>query len=298
MDILAELINVLTGYGRAALQVLPAIVIAIGVLVGFWFLAGLARRGAESLSKRITDDTSLQRLAGTSARILVSVLGLFTAAAIVFPGLDAGDLISVLGLTSVAVGFAFKDIFQNFLAGIIILTQRPFVIGDQIEGPDVQGTVQDISIRATEICTFDGRTIIIPNSALFTEAVTVNTAQALRRTTFSTGIGYDEDIEHARRVIGTALEECDLVVSNPAPQVHVVEHGGSSINFDIRYWSKSDQASVNSALDQVATSIKYALDDAHIEIPFPQHTLHLESLPEFLIERGEDDEEIGLRSVH
>lgn len=265
--------EVLLGYANDFLEVLPAIAIAIVVLLLFVVGAGLAKKLVAKFSERFTADASLQSLFGQLTKVIVIVLGLFTAAAIIFPGLSAGHLVSVLGLSSVAIGFAFKDIFQNFLAGILILSGRPFRIGDQIETNGLEGTVDHISIRNTLIHTYDGQEIIVPNAQIFTNPITVRTARKARRTTFTTGIGYGEDIEHGRDVIRKAVEGCEHVLEEPAPQIYVSAHDSSSVNFDIRYWTESSIGSVWKARDEVATAIKYALDEADIEIPYPYRTV-------------------------
>ncbi|MFP3354118.1 mechanosensitive ion channel, partial [Pseudoalteromonas sp. SIMBA_153] len=96
-------------------------------------------------------------------------------------GFTPAKLIGALGIGSVAIGFAFKDIFQNLLSGILLLISEPFRIGDQIVSGDYEGTVEDIKIRATTIRTYDGRQVVIPNSDLYTSALTVNTAYKQRR---------------------------------------------------------------------------------------------------------------------
>jgi small-conductance mechanosensitive channel len=277
---LFELQDVLLGYANSFIAVLPSIAIAILVLLAFMALSGLASRMVQKFSNRFTDDKSLQSLFGTTTKVLVVILGTFSAAAVVFPGLSAGHLVSVLGLSSVAIGFAFKDIFQNFLAGILILSGRPFTIGDQIETNSFEGTVDHISIRSTSIKTYDGQRVIIPNSVIFTNPMTVRTAFPKRRTTFITGIGYDEDIETAREVIRDAVTSCETVLEVPAPQVFVMEHADSAVNFHIRYWTKSVMSGVRNAQDQVATAVKYALDDAGIEIPYPYRTVEFFDLSE------------------
>ncbi len=270
---LLEFHEILLGYANDFLEILPAIAIALIVLALFVVAANLLKKLVSGFSRRFTVDKNLQSLFGQLTKVLVIVLGVFTAAAIVFPGLSAGHLVSVLGLTSVAIGFAFKDIFQNFLAGILILSGRPFRIGDQIETNGLEGTVEHISIRNTTIETYDGQLIIIPNSHIFTNPTTVRTARDLRRTTFATGIGYDEDIDSAREVIREAVNSCEHVLDDPEPQIYVSEHAASSVNFDVRYWTKSSIASVWKARDEVATSIKYALDEAGIEMPYPYRTV-------------------------
>jgi small-conductance mechanosensitive channel len=274
-DQLTSIYDIFTGFLNDALSILPEFITALVVLVAFIVAGRLSRRGARKVAGKVFDDPSLQSLTATITSTVFIVVGLFVSAALLFPGLEAGDLVGVLGLSSVAVGFAFKDIFQNFLAGVLILSRRPFKIGDQIETNSFEGTVEDISFRSTELITFDGEKVVIPNSSIFTNPVTVQTARPLRRSRFSTGIGYDHDIETARQVIIDAVGRCDLVETEPGPTVRVTEHGSSSVNFDVLFWTKSDQSSGNNAKDQVATAVKYALDDAGIEIPFPQQTLHL-----------------------
>lgn len=270
---LLEFQDVLLGYANEFIEVLPAIGIAIVVLLIFVGLSSLTKRMVAKFSGRFTDDKSLQSLFGTICKVTVIVIGAFAAAAIIFPGLSAGHLVSVLGLSSVAIGFAFKDVFENFLAGILILSGRPFLIGDQIETNGYEGTVEHISIRSTSLKTYDGQRVIIPNSKIFTNPMTVRTAFPQRRTTFVTGIGYDEDIEAARQVIRDAVESCETVLAEPEPQVFLMEHGDSSVNFHIRYWTKSVISGVKNAQDEVATAVKYALDDAGIEIPYPYRTV-------------------------
>jgi len=270
---IVSVVDILQGYTNAALKHLPTIGSALALLFVVFIISKFTKRFGERVSKKITDDLSLQSLFRTTLQVLVWAVGLFAAAAIVFPGLKAGDLVGVLGLSSVAIGFAFKDIFQNFLAGVLILTQRPFSISDQIARGDIEGTVESISIRSTTIKTYDGQRVIVPNSELYTNPVTVRTAQDARRTTFATGIAYEEDIETAREVITDALRQCDLVHTTPAPQIYVSNHGASSVDFDVRYWTDSDKATVVKALDQVATAVKYALDDAEIEIPYTYRTV-------------------------
>lgn len=280
---IVEVQHVLMGYANDAIAILPSIVIAAVVFLVFLVLASVLQKVVGKLSAKVTDDASLQSLFGTTTRVIVIVFGVFAAAATVFPGLSAGDLIGVLGLTSVAIGFAFKDIFQNFLAGVLILAQRPFHIGDQIVTNDFEGTVEKINIRSTEIRTYDGQLVILPNGSIYINPVTVRTAFPLRRTTFAAGIGYDEDIDTARQVIYDALADCDDVVDDPAPQVYVSAHDSSSVNFDVRYWTKPQIADVWKAKDEVGTKIKYALDAAGIEIPYPYRTVEFHDLTE----RGE-----------
>ena len=262
-----QVTNVFTEYVNTFWEILPSILIALVVFIIFWIAAKVARSVAVRISESTVEDKSLQNLFGTIANVAMIVFGIFAAASVLFPGLSAGDLVGVLGLSSVAIGFAFKDIFQNFLAGILILAQRPFHINDQIIAGDYEGTVEDIQIRSTQIKTYSGERVIIPNAEIYGSAIQVRTAFDKRRTTFQTGIGYGEDIDQGREVIIDALEECEHVLDNPEPQIYVSSHGDSSVNFNVRYWTDSRAASVARAQNEVATRVKYALDEADIEIP-------------------------------
>ena len=138
---------------------------------------------------------------------MVLGLGLLFAATIVIPSLKPGDLIAGLGVSSVAIGFAFKDILQNWMAGLLILLRQPFEIDDQIEVNGFEGTVERIETRATIIETYDGQRVVVPNSDIYTHAVLVKTAHEKRRSQYDVGIGYGDDIDRACEVIRAAVEQ-------------------------------------------------------------------------------------------
>jgi small-conductance mechanosensitive channel len=142
---------------------------------------------------------------GRLSQGIIILVGLFVALSIVIPSFKAGDLVQLLGISGVAIGFAFRDILQNFLAGILILLTEPFEINDQIVFKNFEGTVENIQTRATTIRTYDGRRIVIPNSELFTNAVTVNTAFENRRLEYDVGIGYGDNIDQAKELMLEAV---------------------------------------------------------------------------------------------
>lgn len=172
-----------------------------------------------------------------------------------------------LGITSVAVGFAFKDVLQNFFAGILILWRRPFVIGDQIRFKEYEGTVEEINIRSTRLRTYDGERAILPNGEVYTSAVLVRTAYGSRRVRFEVGIGYLDDLEKGRNAIKRVLDRTRGVLKEPAPWIYVSELAPSSVNFTVYFWTGSQQAEVLRVRDEVATGIKYILDEESIEMP-------------------------------
>ncbi len=251
------------------LERLPYLVIALIVFVLFWFFGSIVRSVIRATGAKTRLDVTLAELLGRLASVLFIILGVFVAAVVIFPGFNPGDLVAGLGITSVAVGFAFKDILQNFFAGILILWRKPFIVGDQIKFREFDGTVEEINVRSTRIKTYDGERAVIPNGDIYTNAVLVRTAFDRRRASIIVGIGYQDSIEEARTAVMNVLESTKGVLDEPAPSVHVVELAGSSVNLKVLFWTKSQKSDVRVASDMVATGIKLALDEAGIDMPYP-----------------------------
>lgn len=252
------------------LILLPNLV--VGLLVfGLFFLAA---RGLRGLARRFSEERRRHRNLGLVLGRLVYgstiVLGALVALTIIFPSFSPANLISALGIGGIVVGFAFRDIAQNFLAGILILLTEPFRIDDQIVYGGFEGTVEDIQVRATTIRTYDGRRVVIPNAELFTNTVTVNTAFDKRRLEYDVGIGYGDDISTARRLILEAIRSVDGVLSEPAPDALVVELAGSTVNIRARWWIQPPRrADALDLQDRVLQAIKERLTANGIDLPFP-----------------------------
>ena len=247
---------------------LPFIVIGVVVFFLFYLLAKLAR----SLIHRFTDDrkgANLGRVLGRLAQWAILFIGLLVAVAIIAPSVTPAKLLSTLGIGGVAIGFAFKDILQNFLAGILILLSQPFRVGDQIVSGDFEGTVESIETRATHIKTYDGKRVVIPNSDIYTRPIVVNTHYDVTRAEYAVGIGYGDDIAQARDRMLAAIRSVDGVSANPEPDVLVDELAGSTVNLKARWWSRSSRADVVSVSSEVIEAIKRAMDEAAIDMPFP-----------------------------
>ncbi len=254
---------------------LPLIGVGVAVFLLFLAIAYGSRKLIKMAALKARIDPMLASLLSRIGNIVIIVFGLFVAATVIFPGVNAGDLIAGLGIGSVALGFAFKDVLQNLFAGFLILLYRPFQIGDQIKIDDFEGTVEEINVRATKIKTYDGERVVIPNSDLYMKAVLVRTAFPARRTKITVGIGYDEDHEKARSILLDVLTKTEGVLENPAPDVNVVELADSSVNLKLLFWTDSQQTSTRKASDRVVSAVKKALDAAGIEIPFPQRVINM-----------------------
>jgi small conductance mechanosensitive channel len=249
---------------------LPNIVLAAIVFFLFFFAARAFKVVVKRLTRRHRQARNLGMVLGRLSQGIIILLGLFVALAIVLPSFKPGDLIQLLGISGVAVGFAFRDILQNFLAGILILLTEPFQIDDQIVFKNFEGTVEEIQTRATTIRTYDGRRVVIPNSELFTNSVTVNTAWENRRLEYDVGIGYGDDIDRAKQLMLEAVRSVDEVLNNPAPDVLVMELAESTVNIRVRWWiSPPRRAESLDSRDRVLTAIKKKLTTNGIDLPFP-----------------------------
>jgi len=201
------------------------------------------------------------------------VLGVTIAAIILFPGMTPVKVLGALGLGSIAVGFAFKDIVENFMAGILILWRFPFDPGDFIRWNGVEGKVEQITVRMTLIRQTDGELVVLPNAILFKDPVNVLTTLPIRRTTVICGVAYGEDVDRSREVIHAAVAACDTVSRKRPVEIFAQEFADSSINFEVTWWCGATPLDVRQSRDQVVAAVKRALDDAGIEIPFPYRTL-------------------------
>jgi small-conductance mechanosensitive channel len=251
-------------WGRAFSARLPYIIAGLVVIFAFVIVGRLVRRGIVAAGKRSRLDSAQSAMLARVAGMLVVLLGVLIAAVVVFPSFAAGDLITGLGITSIAVGFALKDILQNFFAGILLLWQRPFRVGDQVRIKDFEGTIEEINIRSTQLHTYDGERIVIPNSDVYTNAVIVRTAYDRRRLQLRVGIKATEAIDRARDAIRNAVG--NIAVAEPAPDVRVDSFTAGSVNLAIGIWVKPDYQSAVTAADATFAAIKRALEEAGIAL--------------------------------
>lgn len=262
----------ITAIWNQTLAAFPSLVIATVVVIFTWLIA----KGAGIISRKITGKTelrgSLRHLLQKIVKLTIWIIGLMIAAVVVFPDFTPGSLIAGLGIGTVAVGFAFKDIFENFFAGIMIMMREKMQLGDIIEVEGILGTVEHISIRETYIRQFSGELTIMPNAMLFQSPVQIWTDAPKRRFEVVIGVSYDTDLNRASSVLQQAVESCELVDKERPIQVLADTFNSSSVDFLVRWWAASSGAESAFNRDQVIRAIKAALDDAKIEIPFPYVT--------------------------
>ena len=258
----------------SAVKIFPAIITALIIIMLTRYAAQFVTKIADNIGLKTLKSKSLQSLLSKTANITTWIFGIVLACVIAFPGLRLGDIIATLGLGSVAVGFAFQDIFKNFLSGILILIQRPFRIDDQIVIGDYEGTIEKIDIRTTKIRTYTGERILMPNSEVFTSAVRVRTAYSKRRTDLAVGVDYNTSLPEAKQILQKSIEAVEGVLNKPDPEIDIVGFGDSSIDFIVRYWTKPRQPDVRTTQTRAMIAIKQALDAADIGIPYPIRTVY------------------------
>ena len=264
----------LHGWWTGLVEALPRLGVALGLILLTWIAARVLRSVVARLARRARTRANLvevlQMIAGTATWFVGGLIALTIA----FPSITPSGALTTLGLGSVAIGFAFKDTFENFLAGLLILFREPFQIGDFVECEALEGRIEAITIRDTRIRQTDGQLVVMPNHALFQNPVTVRTDLELRRVTIIVGVAYGEDVDAARKVIHDAVVHVNSVRDDVHDvQVFAQAFGSSSIDFEVAWWTGSRPIDIRASRDQVVAAVKRALDEAGIEIPFPYRTL-------------------------
>jgi small conductance mechanosensitive channel len=260
---------------------LPNFVLALAIFMLFYFVAKRTRLFVVKLTERQHKAKNLGIILGKLAQSAVIITGLLVVLSVLFPSFNPGDLIQLLGIGSVAIGFAFHDLFQNFLAGILLLLTAPFRIGDQIVVQQYEGTVEDIAMRATTIKTYDGRRIVIPNTDLFTNSVTVNTAFENRRLEYEIEISFDEDNERVKGLILETLAGLDGILSHPPAEVLVVALTSSGVRLRIAWWTREHgHPGMLHLQDKVLTALKNQLAAHQVAFPTQSQHIFLQPLPE------------------
>ena len=251
-------------------QRVPYICIAIAVFIIFWLLTKLFKFFIrKTLENRSYTRQNLVLVLNRVGSTFILFFGFLIALVIAIPGFTPSQLIGALGIGSVAIGFAFKDIFQNLLSGVLILLSEPFRIGDDIVVNGMEGNVEDIQIRATFLRSPDGRRIVIPNATVYTSAVTVNNAYQRRRCEFVVGIGYEDDMQKAKKIIMDILDRNLNVLSQPGFSVNVTALADFSINLTVRWWVNTTETTTSASISEIQELVVTAFDEKGISIPYP-----------------------------
>ncbi|MDQ8952621.1 mechanosensitive ion channel family protein [Acinetobacter rudis] len=251
-------------------QRVPYIIIAIIVILIFWLLSKLFKFFiSKTIANRSYTRQNLVLVLNRLGSTLIVFFGFLIAMVIAIPGFTPAQLMSALGIGSVAIGFAFKDIFQNMLSGILILLGEPFRIGDTIIVNNMEGTVEDIQVRATFLRSPDGRRVVIPNATVYTSSVIVSTAYTQRRCEFNVGIGYEDDVQKAKHIILAILDREQTILTTPKFSVNVSNLADFSVKLSVIWWVDTQETSTSASISQVQERVVEAFHQEKISIPYP-----------------------------
>lgn len=275
----------LVEYWVGFIEHLPNLLAGLAVLLLTFIVSAITQRVLSRVLKRSHMRESLKELVIRILSIIIWVVGFMLTAVIIFPNVDPASIFGAMGIASLAIGFAFKDIFENFFAGILLLWKFPFENGDFIECEGVEGRVEAVTIRMTKIRKVTGELVVMPNSTLFSNPVDVLTDLPKRRITIITGIAYDESLEEAIPLIEQTVQGCTTVANNKPVQIFAQGFGSSSLDVEVTWWADPTPVDVRRSRSEVVRAVKLALDNAGIEIPFPYRTLTFkEPLPTRIVD--------------
>ena len=260
--------SVETAFARlveSAVDIIPRILAALLVLGLFWGLATGVRALTRLLFRHVVKDRTVENLVRQVSYYTVWLLGIIVAASAF--GLEPSSLATGLGLTSLALGFALKDILSNFVSGLLILTLRPFQLGDQIIIGETEGSVERIELRATQIRTYDGRRVLVPNAETFTSRVTNNTAAPVRRGKVVCRLSYGIDTDAVSDLLRDATQRTAGVLADPAASVWLIELGQTELLFEVQFWCDSRRSDFIATASKVRKSLIAALRAADVGLP-------------------------------
>jgi small-conductance mechanosensitive channel len=261
-------INTLTNQIHAMIkgfvQNLPAMVIAVVILVITWIAARFAVKIADRLTRNTHIRENLKQLVETLVRLIIWVVGLMIAATIAVPGITPGSVIAGLGVGALAIGFAFQDIFQNFLAGVLIMLRDRMRIGDSIECQGITGRVERITLRETHVRAPSNELTIVPNSVLFKNPVKITTDEPYRRFEIVVSVVSGSDLDMAAEAIRSAIAAVEEVEASRPVQVFAQEFKPGAVDFLVQWWSGARTRDY--VRDKIVRRVKRSLDEAGITI--------------------------------
>lgn len=263
-EIIKQIEALVAQYG---LQIIGAIATLI---IGIWIAKFLSKSIGKVLKKRDVDETLIKFTVSLVKVALITFVIISAAAQL---GIQTASFVAVIGAAGLAIGFALQGSLSNLAAGVMLIIFKPIKVGDYIEGGGAAGSVESVGIFITTLTTPDNKAVYIPNSTLTGGNITNYSAKDTRRVDMVFGIGYSDDIDKAKNVIQSVLNNDSRILKDPAPQVVVSELADSSVNFNVRPWvNKADYWGV---YFDVTEQVKKNFDDQNISIPFPQRDVHM-----------------------
>jgi len=262
------------------LAFLPQLAMALIIFILSYLLSrGVARTVRRTLERRERDPELIVLLV-LIARWGVFGFGIVLSIEQLAPG-QLSSLVAGLGVAGFTIGFALQDVAKNFIAGVILLLQQPFDIGDGVEINGYAGKVLDINLRATEMMTWDGRHVIIPNSEIYASPIINFSRATRRRLEIKAGVAYESDLDDVARIALETINKVEGVLDDPSATITFSSLGDFAVTFTLHYWIDTDKTGYFVAVDEGIRFIKSAFEEAAIDMPFPTQSIHLQSPPPF-----------------
>lgn len=246
----------------AAINIIPKIVVALIIFAFFYLVAKVIQRLVSVAMSRTSTAGHVDFVVGRLSYFAVLIFGTVAALSVI---VNVTALVTSIGLAGFALGFGLKDVLSNSLSGILILIQRPFTIGDQIEVGGIEGQVEDVRVRDTVILTNEGKLAYVPNSKIFTDIITNVSANKKRLVTCPFSVDYSAELPVVREIALKSLTNVDGALAKPEPSF-VVTNMEEKTAAELRFWIDIGKTSVSAAKSSVYLGIKTALDEAGIKI--------------------------------
>ncbi|KAA5542626.1 mechanosensitive ion channel [Roseiconus nitratireducens] len=249
------------------IRILPLVLVGMVIVVLSYFVARLAARATRSLANRRVDNKLLRQVTGNVVGVLIFIVGAYIALRVSGLTRLAVTLLGGTGLVGLALGFAFRDIAENYLASILISLNQPFRVGDLIEVDGSQGFVRKVTTRGTILNTLEGNQIQIPNSTVYKNKVLNYTATPLMRLSFKVGIGYEDSVADVQELIMDVFRKHVAVTEDPAPLVLVDSLGSATVNLVCYFWFDRSQHSPLKVGSSVIRTVKQVLMASGVSMP-------------------------------
>lgn len=265
-DGFAQIWDKLDAWVVGLIALIPNIIVS-AVVAAFFVMLAWAAWALVRTALRRRGRVDLAHMLAMFAYWAVLFVGFLVVITILLPSMHPVDIFASLGIGSLAIGFALKDILQNWIAGFLILLRRPFRRGDQIKVGDIEGTVQAVETRATLLKTYSGRLVIIPNIDIYTRAVTVHTAYEQRRTDIIVPVGLETPLALVIATFQAAVRGVADVLPEPPPDVLPWEFKDNNVDILVRWWTKPQRSFEVRTRAGVMVALKQAAETAGISLP-------------------------------
>lgn len=273
-EIISYLQETFSSFLSQTISFLPKLILAIVVFTIFYFISIFVKKGVRKLLQKYVSNKTLVSLLSTTIKISIIILGLILALGILELSKTVTSILTGVGILGIVVGFAFQDIAANFFAGVVLSFQKPLQIGDVIEVEDIFGTIDQIHLRSTNVITFQGQYVQIPNRILFENPLINYTRSKKRRVDLEVGVSYTDDLEKVKEVTLNAMKKVKEILPNEEIKFFYTKFDSSSINFSLRFWvNYSNEKDYLLGRSNAIIEIKKAFDKENITIPFPIRTL-------------------------